>query len=112
MELNFQSDNDVTTAEVSGRIDGMTAKDFEVQVIEAVTNPGSVLICDFSGVSYISSAGLRSVLIIAKRFSTNNGMFFICGHTGPVAEVFRVSGFERVISMHTTREDALAEAGI
>lgn len=67
--------------------------------------------CDLSGVSYVSSAGLRAVLVVAKRLSKDGYAFSVCGHSGPVAEVFRISGFEKIIFMHANQEDALAEAG-
>ncbi len=112
MELTVSKVDGATIIEVVGRVDGATAKEFEEKITEGVPDdaPGAV-VCDISGVEYISSAGLRAVLVVAKRFQKLKKPFSVCGHAGPVAEVFRISGFEKIISMHATREEALASAG-
>jgi len=110
MELKVSMHDDVTVAAVEGRIDGTTARDFEEQVVAAVPEGGGPLVCDLASVSYISSAGLRAILVVAKRFKADENFFSVCGHSGPVAEVFRISGFEKIIPMHSSRDDALAEA--
>ena len=109
MKVSVSGLDKATVVEVSGRIDGATAKEFEESFAQNVPDgaPGAV-VCDISGVDYISSAGLRAVLVVAKRFRGLNKPFSVCGHTGSVAEVFRISGFEKIIDMHGTREEALA----
>jgi len=107
MELNILQHDKTIIAEIHGRIDGMTAQEFQDRVIKATPDDGGAFVCDFSGVSYISSAGLRAVLIIAKRLARQGGLFSICGQRGPVAEVFRLSGFEKIVTMYATRENAL-----
>ncbi|MCY4305855.1 MAG: STAS domain-containing protein [Aestuariivita sp.] len=110
MKLKVSKHNDVTISEVAGRIDGTTARDFEEQVTATIQEKGGPLVCDLAGVTYISSAGLRSILVVAKRLAKEGNFFTVCGHTGTVAEVFRISGFEKIIPMHKTRDEALAAA--
>ena len=110
MELKVSKHNDVTIAEIDGRIDGTTARDFEEKVTATIEGSDRPLVCDLAGVSYISSAGLRSILVVAKRLSKEGNFFTVCGQTGTVAEVFRISGFEKIIPMHKSREDAIAAA--
>ncbi len=109
MEVTCSMSRNVLIAEVEGRIDGVTAREFEETVTSAIPEEGSSVICDLSAVSYVSSAGLRSVLVIAKRLSQADASFSVCGLSGAVAEVFRVSGFDKIIKAHKTREDALAD---
>lgn len=110
MKLDVVQNEKATIAKIEGRIDATTAQEFEAQIKQAAPESGGVLVCDLSAVSYISSAGLRAVLIIAKRLKSDGSAFSVCGSSGPVAEVFRISGFEKIIPMHATREDALAAA--
>ncbi len=110
MELRVSKHNAVTIAEVDGRIDGMTAKEFEEKMTAAIPEGGGPMVCDLAAVSYVSSAGLRAILVIAKRFSKDGNFFSVCGHSGPVAEVLRISGFEKIIPMHESRAVALEKA--
>ena len=52
---------------VEGRIDTTTAKEFEEKTAAALEESVTSLVMDFSGVDYISSAGLRVVLVLIKR---------------------------------------------
>ncbi len=110
MDLKILQDGQALIAEIDGRIDGATAHDFEGKVTSSIPDDGHAVICDLSGVSYVSSAGLRAILLIAKRLSKQNASFSICGLSEPVAEVFRISGFDKIIRVHKSRKDALAEA--
>ncbi len=109
MDLKVVSDGQVVIAEIDGRIDGSSAREFEDRVTSSFPDEDNVLICDLTGVSYVSSAGLRAVLLIAKRLSKRNAAFSVCGLSEPVAEVFRISGFDRIIRVHENRKAALAD---
>jgi len=111
MRLKTSKHENATIIEIDGRLDGMTARAFEEDVTAAVPEGDGAVVCDLSAVSYISSAGLRAVLVVAKRLDKNGKSFSVCGHDGSVAEVFRISGFEKIIRMYPKREDALAAAG-
>ena len=110
MDLNIARNGNVLIAEVSGRIDGITAREFEDAVSTAITDEDQSVICDLSAVPYVSSAGLRAVLVIAKRLSKGGTKFSVCGLQEPVAEVFRVSGFDKIVRTHGNREEALSAA--
>ncbi len=110
MDAKISKVGNVLVAEVEGRIDGVTAREFEEAVTSAIPEEGSPVVCDLTSVSYVSSAGLRSILVIAKRLSKAEASFAICGLSGSVAEVFRVSGFDKIIKSYGNREDALAAA--
>lgn len=109
MDAKISNVENVLVAEIEGRIDGVTAQEFEATVTSNIPEGGTPVVCDLSSVSYVSSAGLRAILVIAKRLSKTEASFSICGLSGSVAEVFRVSGFDKIIKVHGSREDALAE---
>ena len=66
------------------------------------------LLIDFAKLDYISSAGLRVLLIAAKRLKESDGRFAICSLNDNVADVFAVSGFGSFIDIHPDEASALA----
>ncbi len=65
------------------------------------------VIIDLSQAEYISSAGLRSVLKMAKVCNSQKIRFLVCGIQPPVYEVFRISGFTSLLTIKNTRQEAL-----
>ncbi len=108
MDCRASRDGSAVVVEVEGRIDGATAGDLESSMMAEVAETDKVVICDLGGVSYVSSAGLRAILVVAKQLSKQSVEFAICGLSGPVAEVFHISGFDRIFKVYEKREEALA----
>ena len=73
-----------------------------------MTDPDSTwLLFDFSELDYISSAGLRVVLVAAKRLKPLGGKLAVYGMQPQVKEVFEISGFLRILEIAHSREDAI-----
>ena len=64
-------------------------------------------VLDMAGVEYISSAGLRVVLLLAKRLKQNSGHLVLCGLQPHVHEVFDISGFLAILDVADSRDAAL-----
>ncbi len=108
MELSGERDGDVLVLTPEGRIDGSNSADFQSAVMERIDEGSESILLDFAGISYISSAGLRAVLILAKKLNQVSGRFALCSMQKSVQSVFEVSGFVKIIDVHPGREDALA----
>ena len=108
MELNGERDGEVLVLTPEGRIDGSNSADFQSAVMERIEEGSESILLDFAGISYISSAGLRAVLILAKKLNQSNGKFALCSMQQSVQSVFEVSGFVKIINVHPGREEALA----
>ena len=107
MEITFETTNNKVVVHVSGRMDALTAPTFE-QGYETWRQGGeSAIIVDLSGLEYISSAGLRSILSTAKKVKASGGSLSFCGVQGMAAEVFKVSGFEKLFVLHASQEEAV-----
>ncbi len=109
-EMKFTTEGSGLVAELSGRLDARSAPDFERDVLAAadgLEGERGVLL-DLSGLEYISSAGLRSILLLAKRLSGSGGRVALCGMTGVVEEVFNISGFDSFLPVAGGREEGLA----
>jgi len=99
-----------TVVKVSGRMDHVTSPEFEAACDKVLGEGANTLVLDFSELAYVSSAGLRSVLLVGKKFKTKGGRVFICGLNKMVKDVFQISGFISIFPVFENREAALASA--
>ncbi len=108
MDVQFAREGNILIAAVSGRIDGGNAHAFAESVERSSLQDDEAMIMDFAEVDYISSAGLRAILVTAKRCKSVNSHFALCSLSEQIMTVFQVSGFDRIISIFPDRKDALA----
>jgi len=106
MELMQQVEHEVVIVAVSGRLDAASAPEFD-QWISGQPRLAKLVI-DLARLDYISSAGLRSILAVAKRTKGAGGGVALAGLSGNVEEVFRMSGFLTIILAFDTPGDAVA----
>ena len=92
----------------SGRIDSTTSDALEQVLSRAVETGERRLVVDFDHVSYISSAGLRVLLVTAKRLRAERGVLVLCVLGEPVRQVFDLAGFLPLFTVEATRDLALA----
>ncbi len=93
MEITTVKEKSTLIIKVTGRMDAATAPQFEKSIGDLMGRGESSFHIDFSGLDYISSAGLRSLLLAAKQLKARKGELEISGVKGPVREVFKISGF-------------------
>ena len=79
---------------VNGRLDTATAPDFR-QALNTVSENSGILTLDLSNMSYISSAGLRELLIARKRFPGDR--MRVVSVSDDVMEIFRTTGFDTIL---------------
>jgi cation diffusion facilitator family transporter/anti-anti-sigma factor len=91
-----------------GRLDAGTAGEFQRRLSASIDGGETRILLDFSDLTSISSAGLRILLVAAKRLEGGNGQFAICGLTENAASVFRLSGFDAIIKVFPDEGTALA----
>lgn len=94
--MKHQIHDDALVLQPLGRIDGGTAGSFETASLALIEAKTAHVVIDMSDVDYLSSAGLRSLLIIAKRVKSEGGVASLCGLAGNVAEVIAMSGFDSI----------------
>ena len=108
MDIVTEKKNGALIAKAAGRVDGANARDFEAAVQSAISECDGPVIIDCEGLSYISSAGLRAILLIAKTLCKRQVKFALCSLSEPIAEIFQISGFDQIISTHSSQAEALA----
>ncbi len=111
MEVRTERHDAALVAGVEGRIDSAVVQEFEDALKVAMGDGGGAVILDLEGVSYVSSAGLRAILLVAREIWKRDATFALCALAEPVRQVFDIAGFDKIIKIHGTRAEALAEAG-
>ncbi len=107
MEIKTAKEKNTVVVSVKGKIDAVTAPEFEEVLGKLIAEGEITFLLNFSGLEYISSAGLRSLLSTAKQLKPKSGSILFCGLQGPVKDVFKISGFGTIFKIFETREDAL-----
>ena len=97
----------ITIAEFEGNLDTNTAPEAEERLGELLEKGVTKILVDFTTLDYISSAGLRVLLVTTKRLGGTGGSMRICGLNETVDEVFEISGFSTIFSVFKSRDEAL-----
>lgn len=109
MKLDSELVGGLVVARISGRIDQTTSEAFGAALAPVLTGckkdaPPCVL--DFTSVEYISSVGLRVLMMASRQVKTQQGKIAIAGLNPVVAEVFAITRFNLVLPCHASVEDA------
>ena len=92
-----------------GRIDHTNAAVFQTELtpyIDSCLSGGARILLDFSGVEYISSVGLRVIMMAAKLLKPVSGGIFVAGLQPVVREIFKISRFDYVLPIYDDPETA------
>ncbi|WP_363349590.1 STAS domain-containing protein [Methylocystis echinoides] len=108
MDLTHELSNGLRVVRPMSRIDSGTAAAFEEQCAALLDDGPHKVVVDFSQVEYVSSAGLRALLIAAKKAKSLGGALTLCGLRGNVKEVMAVSGFDVILGSHPSVQEAAA----
>jgi anti-anti-sigma factor len=111
MEISGETVGGVSVVTARGRLDGAASGTFADQVQALIGADRPKLLIDFSGIDFVTSAGLRAVLTILKKVKSMNGAFALCNVQKPVREVLDITGFAGMIDIHPERAGALAALG-
>jgi anti-anti-sigma factor len=93
---------------VTGNIDTMTAPNVADYILREIAGEKIRLIADLSGVDFVSSAGLRVLLLAVKATRSRGGDFRLIGVGQDVRHVLELSGFSRILRCFDDLDQALA----
>ena len=111
MEIQASQSESVLLIRVAGRMDSVTSPEFERRVSE-LTGPHTPRVAlDLAELEYISSMGLRSLLVFARQVKTAGGELRLDNVEGRIREVFHISGFLQILPIHSSVEEAMAAFG-
>ena len=107
IEVAEERNDDVLVLIPVGRLDSGNANSFESIVMTHIGSGERRLIVDFSRLNFMSSSGMRVLLIAAKALKAGQGTLVLCSMKNHIEEVFRISGFDRIIPIKSSRRLAL-----
>jgi stage II sporulation protein AA (anti-sigma F factor antagonist) len=107
MSLTINKKDSVIVICAEGQMNSSNASELERELLAQLDSGEHRVVFDLSLVGYVSSAGLRVVLVLAKRLKQVKGTLVLCGLQPKVHEVFDISGFLSILTVLDTREDAI-----
>jgi len=107
-ELATKEEGKVLVVALSGQLDTRASPKLEKSLDEALSAGRGEVLVDCSRLDFITSAGLRVLLMTGKRLASAGGRLALCSLNPSVKEVFDVSGFASLFPIHPTREGALS----
>jgi len=109
MELEIKTSSDeLTHLAFRGRLDIAGVGEVEMRFTSLTVPRAKPLLLDMSGVTFISSLGLRLLLTVAKALDRRGAKTVLLSPQPIVAEVLKVSGFDQLISVFSDEKAALA----
>jgi anti-anti-sigma factor len=109
MNIAKIENEDVVCLKIDGRLDAKTAADAEATVKGLLKEGRRKLLFDLSQMDYISSAGLRVILMAVKELRSKQGKVVLCRLTPYVKEIFDVSNFASIIPIADSVETGLQQ---
>ena len=108
MDIDVERKNETLIAQVTGRVDSANAREFEQALSSAIGDDRKVIL-DLGNLSYISSSGLRVLLLVAKALRNKGAEFALCSLSDPIREIFEISGFDKIIPIYGSLMEVMGE---
>lgn len=106
METDLSFEDAILVMKIIGKVDTIAAADFQERVEGALALGARRVILDVRDMAYISSAGLRSVLIVSRKAQSMGVELIFCGMNEIVRKIFHVSGFSQITKIADNMDEA------
>ena len=107
MEIREERSDGTLVIALAGRVDSNSSGELEKRLLRHVAEGARRVVIDLQGVEYISSAGLRVLLLAASKLRPVGGQVVLCAMGRPVREVFDLAGLTALFPVEATRAEAL-----
>jgi len=107
MEITIKDVQVAKVVELVGDLDGNTAPEAQGQ-IQPLAEPGAKIILDMSKVSYMSSAGLRMLLVLYRSIAGSGGKVVLIGLSSELEDTMQLTGFLDFFDHYATMDDGIA----
>lgn len=110
MNLDQETRGDVAILRPVGRLDSASSPELERVVLERLEGGCHRLVFDLASLDYVSSAGLRVILLAGKKLRSVQGHLVLAGMREAVRDVFEMSGFLTLFAVTPTLDEAVGHA--
>ncbi|QOX79409.1 STAS domain-containing protein [Trichlorobacter lovleyi] len=108
MESTIRFEGGVGVISLTGRLDSGAAPLFDLWFVGQDKPECRFYLLEMSAMTYITSAGLRSILKICKVLEARGGRLAACAMTGPVRDLFKIAGFNQFVALYDGLDEGLA----
>ena len=109
MIITHIREDGILDIQLEGRIDVPNAPELMNELDDIIAADDRAVLLNMRRLEYINSAGMRALLGLVRKLRGQDARFAIYSTIGPVKEVFQLSGFDRVMAIHTSKADAVAD---
>lgn len=99
MQVDITTQDSKATIKVEGRVDTVTAKAFETEVMAVFNSNPTEIIMDCEALNYVSSSGLRVFLILKKTVDSKGCSLLITNMNDEVKQIFKITGFATILNI-------------
>lgn len=107
MEMNTEQHGDVTVISLVGELDSTTSPDATTYIEGEIEGGSTTLVLDLTGLTYLSSAGLRVILGAGRAARTAGGDTRLAIAEGNIQKVAEMAGFAKIMKTFLTAEEAV-----
>jgi len=107
MELLEKKTEKCLVIGIKGRLDTINYSILEKRLMELLDQDVARILVNCSQMDYVSSSGLRILLMALKRITMVKGKFVLCSLQDNIREIFEISGFTTIFEIYPNEEDAL-----
>ena len=108
MEIQKERIGDAYVVSANGRLDGIYSTAFAKEVGALIDGTNPKILIDFAEIDFVTSAGIRAVLLLMKKAQAAGAVFALCGVNDQVREVLDASGLAPIIPIHPGRLEGLS----
>jgi anti-anti-sigma factor len=107
MELSETRRDGVLILELKGRLDAETSPMFEGRLLGHIRQGERRIVLQGSGLDYVSSSGLRALLMADRLLKDPPGKIVVCGLMARIERIFQITGFSSIFPVHESLEEAV-----
>jgi anti-sigma B factor antagonist len=107
MEVIEKKQDGICILALNGRLDANSSEEFREKILQLIEDGTKKVILDCENLDYISSAGLRVVLVATKEIKRNEGKIILCALQDYIKEVFEVAKFDAFLAIGASVEEAI-----
>jgi anti-sigma B factor antagonist len=96
---------------LTGEVDLYTAPEFKQQLLNVIGEGGKDVVVDFTNTTFIDSTTLGVLVGGVKRLRAEDGRLSLVCSDRNITKIFEITGLDRVFTIYTTRDEALAKTG-
>ncbi len=107
MEISTRNVYDVLVVDMAGRLDSTTSGRASDELVQVAKGDNKQVVINLDKLEFVTSAGLRVLLVTAKLLQNSKGQLRLCHANGPVKQVLQTAGFDSLLHLYETEAEAI-----